>query len=166
MILPSFRNHRQVEKMALKSPTKPKRMPTPFTRFNTTIATTGRTEASTVPMRLAALAMPESGYSAIFVPNCELLLPDFFWMNVCLVPLMRLSVEALTLFTYKVPPYYSMVFRNQVICNPACELIRAWPLSKGHEIHSLSPDIFIATSEIDSPKSRSSEPFLQSLQVV
>lgn len=50
--------------------------------------------------------------------------------------------------------------------NPACELVRAWPLSKGHEIQSLSPDVSIATGEVDGSKSRSLEPLLQSVQVV
>lgn len=73
MSFPSFRNHRQVEKMALNSPTRPRPIAMPFTRCNTTIAITGRIEASTAPTRLVILMMRESEYSTMSVLNSELL---------------------------------------------------------------------------------------------
>lgn len=69
---PSFRNQTHVEKSALKTATSPRRVPMPSTRKSTTMATTGRMEASTVPTRFAALLMPVSEYSAKLVPNSEL----------------------------------------------------------------------------------------------
>ena len=67
--LPSFRTHRHAEKIALRIPAIPRLIPIPSRRYRTTIAMTGMIEASTVPTRSAALAIPTSGYSAIFVPN-------------------------------------------------------------------------------------------------
>jgi hypothetical protein len=58
--LPSVMNHKHTEKIAVKVPTRPRRVDIAATRYNTTIAVTGSIDARTIPRNEATRKITES----------------------------------------------------------------------------------------------------------